>query len=55
LADAQGRVFGGHVGTGCIIRTTAEVLLALLPDHRFTREFDADSGYAELVVRPQRQ
>jgi predicted DNA-binding protein with PD1-like motif len=55
LADAQGRVFGGHVGTGCIIRTTAEVLLALLPDHRFNREFDADSGYAELVVRPQRQ
>jgi predicted DNA-binding protein with PD1-like motif len=52
VADADGRVTGGHVGAGCIVRTTAEVLLALLPEHRFSREFDAGSGYSELVVRP---
>lgn len=53
VADAQGRVMGGHVATGCIVRTTAEVLLAVLPDHRFSRELDADgSGFRELVVRP---
>lgn len=52
VSDGDGRVTGGHVGAGCIVRTTAEVLLALLPGHRFSREFDAGSGYDELVVRP---
>jgi predicted DNA-binding protein with PD1-like motif len=52
VSDADGRITGGHVGDGCIVRTTAEVLLALLPGHRFSREIDATSGYRELVVRP---
>ncbi|AMO99332.1 hypothetical protein CAter282_1446 [Collimonas arenae] len=51
VADAQGRVSGGHVARGCIVRTTAELLLALLPEHRFSREPDAVSGFSELVVR----
>ena len=52
LADADGRVFGGHVAPGCIVRTTAEILLVVLDDVRFTREHDAATGYAELVIRP---
>jgi predicted DNA-binding protein with PD1-like motif len=32
------------------VRTTAEILLALLPEHRFTREPDAATGYLELFV-----
>ena len=52
VANAQGRVFGGHVAPGCIVRTTAEVLLALLPDHAFSRAPDAESGCNELVIRP---
>lgn len=51
IADAAGRVVGGHVGAGCIVRTTAEVLLALLPEHALGREPDPLSGYSELVVR----
>ena len=51
VADAQGRVLGGHVAPGCIVRTTAELLLALLPEHEFGRQPDPDSGFAELVVR----
>jgi predicted DNA-binding protein with PD1-like motif len=51
VANAQGKVFGGHVAPGCIVRTTAEVLLALLPEHRFSREIDTRTGFAELVVR----
>ncbi|WP_321782889.1 PPC domain-containing DNA-binding protein [Paraburkholderia sp. J94] len=51
VSDAQGRVLGGHIARGCIVRTTAEVLLMLLPDHRFTREHDAQTGFPELVVR----
>ena len=52
VADDQGRVVGGHAGYGCIVRTTAEVLVALLPEWRFSREADAGTGFAELVVRP---
>jgi uncharacterized protein len=50
LSDAQGHVFGGHVGAGCIVRTTAEVLLAFLPEYHFTREHDAQTGFAELTI-----
>ncbi len=53
VSDAQGRVFGGHVLAGCVVRTTAEVLIAWLPDWAFAREPDATTGYAELVVRPR--
>ncbi|MFC3106957.1 PPC domain-containing DNA-binding protein [Undibacterium arcticum] len=52
VADAQGRVVGGHVTAGCFVRTTVEVLLALLPEHQFAREQDLDSGFGELVIRP---
>ncbi|CAG9252709.1 PPC domain-containing DNA-binding protein [Paraburkholderia unamae] len=51
VADAHGQVSGGHVARGCIVRTTAELLLALLPEHRFSRELDAATGYAELHIR----
>ncbi|MBK1612695.1 DNA-binding protein [Rubrivivax gelatinosus] len=51
VSDAAGRVLGGHLGYGSVVHTTAEVLLALLPDWAFSREPDATTGYAELVVR----
>lgn len=54
VADDGGRVIGGHLGPGCIVRTTAEVLLALVPGWTFTREPDTCTGYDELVVRPLR-
>jgi predicted DNA-binding protein with PD1-like motif len=50
VADTQGRVFGGHVAHGCRVRTTAELLLALLPGHRFSREPDPGTGFMELVI-----
>jgi predicted DNA-binding protein with PD1-like motif len=51
VADAHGRVTGGHMGPGCIVRTTAEVLVGLLPGVRFSREEDPATGFKELVVR----
>jgi predicted DNA-binding protein with PD1-like motif len=53
IADADGRVLGGHVAPGCIVRTTAEILLAVLDGMRFTREPDAATGHAELAIRPR--
>jgi predicted DNA-binding protein with PD1-like motif len=51
VSDASGRVHGGHAGYGCIVRTTAEVLLALLPGWQFTRAPDPATGWAELQIR----
>jgi predicted DNA-binding protein with PD1-like motif len=45
-------VFGGHVSPGCNVRTTAEIIVANLPGERYTREHDAATGFAELVIRP---
>ncbi|MGV7209872.1 PPC domain-containing DNA-binding protein [Oxalobacteraceae bacterium A2-2] len=54
VSDADGVVRGGHVTAGCVVRTTAEVLVALLPAHRFDRVHDAATGYPELLVSPAR-
>jgi predicted DNA-binding protein with PD1-like motif len=53
VSDARGRVFGGHVAHGCTVRTTAELLLALLPEHRFSRAPDPATGFMELVIRSE--
>lgn len=50
VSDADGRVFGGHVARGCVIRTTAELLLALLPGQRFSRALDPQTGFMELRI-----
>lgn len=50
LSTVTGEVFGGHVAPGCTVRTTAEVLLALLPDWEFSRAPDAATGYHELEI-----
>jgi len=51
MSTATGQVLGGHVAPDCIVRTTVEVLLVLLPNWQFAREPDAATGYDELVVR----
>jgi predicted DNA-binding protein with PD1-like motif len=51
VSDAFGCVYGGHAGYGNVFRSTAEILLALLPDGCLAREPDAITGFNELVVR----
>jgi predicted DNA-binding protein with PD1-like motif len=53
VADADGKVIGGHVPYGNTVRTTAEILLIMTPDHSLSRELDAATGFAGLAVRPQ--
>jgi hypothetical protein len=36
---------------GCTVRTTTEVLRAMLPDWDFVREPDTATGFDELVAR----
>ena len=51
VSDKDGRVTGGHVGYGNLVRTTVEALLVLLPAWALTREFDPATGFKELVIR----
>ena len=44
-------VLGGHLRPGCLVNTTAEIVLAELPDTVFTRERDEATGYEELAIR----
>ena len=53
VADSQGRVSGGHLAVGAKVRTTAEVLVALLPSWSFSRELDPDTSSRELMIRHQ--
>lgn len=51
LSDGKGATIGGHLMRGNLVYTTAEVVVAELPDVTFAREHDEASGYDELVVR----
>ena len=42
---------GGHVMEGKIF-TTLELVVGSLPEVKFTREIDVQTGFDELVVRP---
>jgi predicted DNA-binding protein with PD1-like motif len=52
VSDSTGRTIGGHLLDGCIVYTTAEIVLGELPQLEFRRDTDATFGYKELVVRP---
>lgn len=50
LADSQGQVVGGHLKDGCLIYTTAEMVIGEISDVFFTRRPDQNTGFEELVV-----
>jgi len=50
LARRDGRCVGGHLVDGCIVHTTAELVLGELTDLTFRRLADAGTGYRELSV-----
>jgi uncharacterized protein len=50
IANSQGEVIGGHVVDGCIVYTTIELTIGILPDLKFQRELDDCTGFAELAI-----
>lgn len=50
LSDADGGLVGGHLLEGCLVHTTAEVVIGELQGVRFVREVDLDTGYQELTI-----
>jgi predicted DNA-binding protein with PD1-like motif len=52
VSDSTGRTLGGHLLDGCVVYTTAEIVLGELPAVEFRREADPTFEYQELVVHP---
>ncbi|WP_413288555.1 PPC domain-containing DNA-binding protein [Bdellovibrio sp. HCB337] len=50
ISDKDGKVLGGHLLDGCLIHTTAEIVLLESLDLKFDRQNDPETGYKELVV-----
>ena len=50
ISDKKGNTFGGHLKTGSIVGVTAEVVIGELDNLTFSRKFDDETGYDELVV-----
>jgi len=53
IADSSGTVIGGHLCAGSLVRTTAELVIGLLPEWQFSRKLDLASGYPELQIKAQ--
>lgn len=51
LSDEEGATIGGHLKDGNIVNTTCELVILELPNYEFSREFDENTGYDELVIR----
>ncbi|MBD3319315.1 DUF296 domain-containing protein [Candidatus Woesearchaeota archaeon] len=49
LADSKGIVIGGHLKKGCLVHTTAEIVIAVIERVVFKRLFDNRTGFKELV------
>ena len=50
IANGEGQAFGGHLVEGCLVYTTAEVVLGELEDVKFLRVVDPATGYKELEI-----
>jgi len=51
VSGSSGTVIGGHLCAGSLVRTTAELVIGLLPEWQFRRELDPVTGDAELQIR----
>ncbi len=53
LSDNELNTIGGHMKEGCIVNTTAEIVLLEIDSYDFVREEDLSTGYLELNVKPK--
>ncbi|THD80918.1 MAG: DNA-binding protein [Phenylobacterium sp.] len=54
LARGDGACIGGHLVSGCIVNTTAELVIGELDELAFRRPLDPATGHGELSVKPRR-
>ncbi|EKE22185.1 MAG: hypothetical protein ACD_7C00024G0004 [uncultured bacterium] len=51
LSDKDGNVIGGHLNEGCIIYTTAEIVIGEIENLNFSRSIDEKTGFKELIIQ----
>ena len=54
IADKAGKTIGGHLDDGCLIYTTAEIVIGTSEEFTFTRSIDEQTGYKELEIIPSK-
>ena len=55
ISDSTGKTIGGHLLEGCIVYTTAEIVLTESGQLEFTREQDGTTPWAELQIRQRKK
>jgi len=53
ISDKDGKTIGGHLEKGCLIYTTAEIVIGVSEDFIFVRTVDENTGYKELEIQPK--
>lgn len=53
ISDDLGKTIGGHLLPGCLIYTTAEIVIGTITDRVFNRVLDPNTGYKELLIEPK--
>lgn len=51
LSDKMGTTIGGHLMDGCLIHTTAEIVLGEFDSLEYFKEPDKETGFDELGIR----
>jgi len=51
ISDNAGKTIGGHLMDGCIVYTTAEIVMLSSDDFEFKREQDGSTPWMELQVK----
>jgi uncharacterized protein len=51
VSDNSCQTYGGHLLDGCLISTTAEILVIELNDYIFSRKLDPGTSYKELCIK----
>jgi hypothetical protein len=52
VADSEGRMAGGHLLAGTLVRTTMEIVIQEIGGVRFLRALDRATGSPELMPEP---
>lgn len=50
LSDKTGNTIGGHVKEGCIVHTTAELVIGENEHLVYSREFDEQTNFKEIKI-----
>lgn len=51
ISDGVGNTIGAHLLEGCLIYTTAEIVIGELSNVEFLRQIDSETTYDELYVK----